>query len=276
MRSLLAWAARAALPGLAVLAATPALAAPTASASAPALPASNSPFNECDAAIATAVKPPVRVPDRLVPAIARVESGRLDPATGRVRPWPWTINVEGTGYFYDSKEQVISAVQAFQAKGVRSIDVGCMQVNLMHHPKAFAGLDEAFDPEANARYAVKFLTTLYQQLRDWNLATAWYHSADPDRGEEYQRLVFGRVMTPMGATGVVGALAAKHTGPYASWPPPGTQFAAIPPMSFSFAAAFTPAKPGEVSLGGLTPLAIQTLATSPNFAPAKATRTARR
>ena len=203
-----------------------------------------SPFAQCDAAIEAAVRPPARVPDKLVPAIARVESGRLDPATGRIRPWPWTINVEGTGYFFDSKADVIAAVQGYQARGVRSIDVGCMQVNLMHHPKAFADLDDSFDPPANARYAVRFLAALYQQSKDWNLATAWYHSADPERGEEYQRLVFGRVMVPMGAAGF-GRRA---------WPLPGTQFAAIPPLNFNFG-AFVPPRPMTAAYGlNLTPV----------------------
>jgi len=194
-----------------------------------------SPFAQCDAAIAAAVKSPAHVPDKLVPAIARVESGRLDPATGRLRPWPWTINVEGTGYFFDSKAEVIAAVQSFQSRGVRSIDVGCMQVNLMHHPTAFSDLDQAFDPAANAKYAVRFLSALYQQTKDWNLATAWYHSQDPERGEEYQRLVFGKVMAPMGAIGTVG-----HKGPYGVWPPPGSQYGALPPLNFSFAAFVQP------------------------------------
>ncbi len=201
-----------------------------------------SPFAECDDAIAAATKPPARVPDKLVPAIARVESGRLDAATGRVRPWPWTINVEGTGSFFDSKAQVVSVVQALQARGVRSIDVGCMQVNLMHHPKAFAGLDEAFDPAANARYAVRFLSGLHAQTRDWNLATALYHSAVPDRGEAYQRLVFGRVLAPMGAG------PGRTAGPYATWPPTGMQYGAIPPVNFAFGAFATP-KPISTGFG---------------------------
>ncbi len=214
------------------------------------------PFAECDAAIDAAAKLPARVPDKLLPAIARVESGRLDPATGRVRPWPWTINVEGAGYFYDSKAEVIAAVQAFEARGKRSIDVGCMQVNLLHHPKAFADLDEAFDPPANARYAVRFLTALYQQAKDWHLATAWYHSSTPDLGEEYQRLVFGRVMAPMGGSG-----GTKAHGPYGVWPPPGVKFAAMPPASFTFGAfAGTPAI--QISFPGLK------LAPAPGVAPA--------
>ena len=209
------------------------------------------PFAECDQAIGAAAKLPGRVPDKLLPSIARVESGRLDAATGRVRPWPWTINVEGVGYFFDSKSEVIAAVQAFQAKGKRSIDVGCMQVNLMHHPKAFADLDEAFDPATNARYAVKFLTGLYQQTRDWPLATAWYHSSTPEFGEQYQRLVFGRVMTPMGA----GTSGGKANGPYGVWPPPGTRFGAIPPTSFNFG-AFAPAKAAPAMFGGVPMMTI--------------------
>ncbi len=221
------------------------------------------PYAECEAAISAAAKLPGRVPDKLLPSIARVESGRLDPATGRTRAWPWTINVEGTGYFFDSKADVIAAVQALQAKGKRSIDVGCMQVNLMHHPRAFAGLDEAFDPPANARYAVKYLVALYQQTRDWPLATAYYHSATPDLGEEYQRLVFGKVMTPMGGSGGV-----KPVGPYAVWPPAGLRFAAIPPAGFAYG-AFAPQRPAIASFGGVPVMPVGSLAPFNPQAPVK-------
>lgn len=193
-----------------------------------------SPYADCEAAIAAAEKAP-RIPDKLMPAISRVESGRLDPATRRVRAWPWTINVEGVGAFFESKQQAVAAVRSYQARGVRSIDVGCMQVNLMHHPTAFATLDDAFDPAVNATYAARFLQALYRQTGNWNLATANYHSADADRGEDYQRRVFGRVMTPMGAKGTL----AKAGGPYAVWPPPGSAYAAMPPVSYSFG-AFAP------------------------------------
>ena len=80
---------------------------------------------------------------------AEVESGRANDK-GVIRPWPWTINAEGRGQFFATKLEAIAAVRALQASGVRSIDVGCMQVNLMYHPNAFASLDEAFDAPANA------------------------------------------------------------------------------------------------------------------------------
>jgi hypothetical protein len=147
-----------------------------------------SPGALCRTAIAAAERS-WRLPDGLLPAIGRVESSRADPRTGLVQSWPWTINAEGAGRFFESKEQAIAAVEALQARGVRSIDVGCMQVNLLHHPSAFATLEQAFDPEANAMYAGRFLTALHGQFASWPVAAAAYHSQTPDLGAEYRRRV---------------------------------------------------------------------------------------
>ena len=129
-----------------------------------------------------------KLPEHLMAAIARVESGRID-AQGVVHPWPWTINAEGAGHYYETKAEAIAAVQALQARGVKSVDVGCMQVNLMHHPDAFASLDMAFDPMANARYAAGFLLRLKDQAGTWPKATAAYHSWTAELGSEYERRV---------------------------------------------------------------------------------------
>src|SRR5689334_4281957 len=120
----------------------------------------------CRAAIA-ATERGSRIPEHLLAAIGRVESGRRDPETGQSHPWPWTINAEGQGYFYESKAQAVAAARALQARGVRSFDVGCMQVNMLHHPNAFASLEQAFDPQANAASAARFLTQLFDQTGDW-------------------------------------------------------------------------------------------------------------
>ena len=93
---------------------------------------------------------------------------------------------------FASKQQAVDAVRALQAQGVRSIDVGCMQVNLMHHPNAFASLDAAFDPTANALYAARFLNSLYGISGSWVQATAAYHSQTPAIGADYQQRVMAR------------------------------------------------------------------------------------
>ncbi len=134
------------------------------------------------------------IPPLLMAAIGRVESGRRDPVSGVTTPWPWTINADGQGSFYDTKAQAIAAERALQARGVRSIDVGCMQVNLMHHPDAFAGLDQAFDPSDNAAYAARFLNELHAQTNDWPRAAAQYHSSTPGLAVAYQAKVLAAWM----------------------------------------------------------------------------------
>ena len=150
-----------------------------------------SPGGVCRAAIAVAEHAGA-IPPQLMAAIGRVESGRRDPVSGVMVPWPWTINADGEGSFYDTKEQAIAAVRALQAHGVQSIDVGCMQINLMFHPDAFASLDQAFDPGANARFAARFLTALRTTHRDWPAAIAAYHSETPALGAAYRQLVLAR------------------------------------------------------------------------------------
>lgn len=125
------------------------------------------------------------IPTHLLAAIATTESGRYSKKLGMSVPWPWTINVEGKGYHFDSKAEAISITQSFLAQGYKSIDVGCMQVNLKHHPKAFANLNQAFDPATNVAYSAKFLSTNYSSLGDWIKATAAYHSRTPVHGQRY-------------------------------------------------------------------------------------------
>lgn len=158
-----------------------------AAASAGAQPAQTDPSALCRAAIAQ-VEREAGLPSRLMQAISRVESGRRA-EDGATRAWPWTINAEGRGSFFPTKAAAIAAVQALQTQGVRSIDIGCMQVNLRHHPTAFASLDEAFDPLANARYAARFLTELRGRTPDWETAAGFYHSQTPDLASGYRARV---------------------------------------------------------------------------------------
>jgi Transglycosylase SLT domain len=128
-------------------------------------------------------------PSGMLAAIGQVESGRPDARTGAMRPWPWTIDADGVGQFFATKAQAVAAVVVLQEEGVRSIDVGCMQVNLMHHPAAFTSLDQAFDPVSNTTFAVRFLNTLYRSTGSWPKAIAAYHSDTPRIGDDYQRRV---------------------------------------------------------------------------------------
>nr|WP_295739181.1 murein transglycosylase [uncultured Acidocella sp.] len=142
----------------------------------------------CEAA-GRAVELADTLPTNLLLSIGLVESGRSDPLSGRSAPWPWTVNADGTGRYFASKQDAEAFVRLAQASGARDIDVGCFQVSLTYHPNAFASLDDAFDPAKNAAYAGLYLTQLKARTGSWNAAIADYHSALPDLGLPYQRLV---------------------------------------------------------------------------------------
>ncbi len=177
----------------------------------------------CRAAIATAERERA-VPPGLLQAIGRVESGRRDPVSGQFAPWPWTINAEGRGMFFPTREAAIAEVRQLQARGVRIIDVGCMQVNLHHHPNAFPALEQAFDPLANARYAAQFLGELRSASGDWARAAGHYHSQTPERAEAYRARVLaawaGEQGRPPGDAAAEAALLARFAaGGSGSGPP---------------------------------------------------------
>ncbi len=168
----------------------------------------------CRTAVADAAQS-AGVPVKLALGIAQVESGRRQ-ADGSVAPWPWSINVEGIDHVYDSKAAVIAAVRSFQAGGARSIDVGCMQVNLMYHPEAFADLEDGFDPARNAAYAMRFLNQLFAITRDWPAAAARYHSATPELGAGYLRLVEAAMKQPAVAAASTISVATVQPRPVVS------------------------------------------------------------
>ena len=142
----------------------------------------------CEAA-AAAAELAAGTPPGLLSAIGKVESGRRDPLTGGTQIWPWTVNVRGQGAYFATQAEAIDYVTALLANGIRSIDVGCFQVNLQWHPGAFASLAEAFDPAANARYAAGFLNTLAGEDGDWGGAIGRYHSATEALGTPYRSMV---------------------------------------------------------------------------------------
>ncbi len=153
------------------------------------------PGQQCRMAVATAGRQ-YGIPDHVMAAIAQVESGRRMP-DGAVVPWPWSINVAGTDHVFETREAAVASVRQFQATGSKSIDIGCMQVNLLHHPNAFASLEQGFDPASNAAYAARFLHDLFNQTGSWGRAIANYHSATPELGEAYRRRVM-QVMAQQG------------------------------------------------------------------------------
>lgn len=126
----------------------------------------------------------------LLAAIAKAESGRPIPPLPGVQPWPWAVNADGAAMYFQSKPAAVAWTRLALARGVRQIDVGCMQINLQSHPAAFSDLDQAFDPAANTGYGARFL----RRLRDdaggnWYEAVGYYHSRTPVLASDYRARV---------------------------------------------------------------------------------------
>jgi soluble lytic murein transglycosylase-like protein len=190
------------MPAFLLLAVTAALLAVPGSAR-----AQEDPWTLCRPAIERA-SAEAGIPPGLMLAIARVESGRRDPLSGRIEPWPYALNAGGEGRHAASAAEAMALVQAQLAAGRFSVDVGCMQVNLAHHPAAFGSLAEAFDPLANARYAASFLRRLEAQV-GWEAAIGRYHSATPERAEPYR----ARVLAALSGQSLPAGIAAPPPRP---------------------------------------------------------------
>ncbi len=149
------------------------------------------------------------IPRGLLRAIALVESGRRNPATGALEPWPWSFNHRGEPHVFGNRAEAVEAAGALLGQGERSIDVGCMQVNLHFHGAAFASMEEAFDPAANVAYAARMLVGLRRRMGGWVAAAAHYHSATPRRQDVY----LARLLAAWAAGGPQGPGDAALPGP---------------------------------------------------------------
>jgi hypothetical protein len=126
------------------------------------------------------------IPPQLLDAISLVESGRYDSESRAVLAWPWTVMAEGEGRYFPTKADAVAEVKKLKARGVKNIDVGCMQVNLMYHGSAFSSLEDAFEPASNVGYAARFLRGLYASTSHWPTAASYYHSQTPHLAAVYR------------------------------------------------------------------------------------------
>ena len=130
-----------------------------------------------------------QLPENLLVSVALTESGkRLK--SGDFVAWPWTINIKGKGKFFESKDLVLKYVENYLKKGKKNIDMGCMQVNYMYHPKAFNNLSLAFDPESNVKWSANLIKNLYEKYGSYREAVGYYHSYRTSKKNKYSSKVF--------------------------------------------------------------------------------------
>jgi len=129
------------------------------------------------------------LPKNLLSSVSATETGRWDKQKKALNSWPWAVNHSGKSYFFSNKKEAVEFVSSLIINGYKNIDVGCMQVNLKHHPFAFENLYQAFEPQHNIAYAASLIKKLYVSSASWVSAIARYHSGDKERGINYANKV---------------------------------------------------------------------------------------
>ena len=190
------------------------------------------------------------VPLSVLLAIALNESGRR--RGGAFRPWPWTVNMEGAGHWFDNSDQALAYAEQEFARGATSFDIGCFQINYRWHGQHFTSIRAMFDPMANATYAARYLRELYAEQGSWEKAAGAYHSRTPEFADGYAARFNRFRSTLLAADGQEMpqipdiAMAAYATDmPPADFPPPAPRLNNFPLLQAGAGA----------SLGSLVPVA---------------------
>ncbi|MFO1130306.1 MAG: transglycosylase SLT domain-containing protein [Rickettsiales bacterium] len=137
-----------------------------------------------------------RLPKDMLFAITLKETGRrysgkinLKPYKQNTIAWPWAVNFDGQGYYFENKEDAVNFVKKQLKSGNSNIDVGCAQINLRAHPFAFRSVEESLDPNANVNYAAYLLRKNYNTYKNWFKSIAVYHSKTEKFGIKYANSV---------------------------------------------------------------------------------------
>lgn len=132
------------------------------------------------------------IPPKLFYALALQESGRT--VDGAFAPWPWTLNVEGQGYYYNSQTEVWDALNEFVIADRTNIGIGLLQVTYPYNQHVLSELYLAIDPHTNLRMGAVILLERYRESGDWWIAVGHYHSpgkkpAQVERAQRYRESV---------------------------------------------------------------------------------------
>ena len=136
----------------------------------------------CDSAALIAAQE-FGIPVEVLLALTRTETGRA--GKHDLSPWPWTVNMEGAGYWFANRNEALNFALDRHQNGAISFDIGCFQINYKWHGEHFASLEDMFVPRLNANYAAQFLTQLFLEFGNWSDAAGAFHSRTPSKADAY-------------------------------------------------------------------------------------------
>ncbi|RUM93766.1 MAG: lytic transglycosylase [Thiothrix sp.] len=125
-----------------------------------------------------------QIPSMLLYAIACQEATRR----GYAHPWPWTANIAGKAYYFDSRTALYGALKKVLDKGHKNFDVGLMEINWGYNAGYFGGdLWAATDPYQNIDAGAQHLKSLKDKHGTFEVAVGIYHAGEPDTLKRRQR-----------------------------------------------------------------------------------------
>lgn len=129
------------------------------------------------------------IPPILLFAVANHESKPPLNVSNIGKPWPWTINCDGNGYYLKTKQQAIFLAN-WKIKHGMLCDLSIMQVNWYWNNHRFKSVEEAFDPYINIKVGAQILQEHYQNHGSWEIAVGKYHSpSNETRALKYREKV---------------------------------------------------------------------------------------
>jgi hypothetical protein len=111
-----------------------------------------------------------QIPRGLLMAIAVTESGLNG------SPNPHAMNIAGRSYFARDLNDMASVISANWQRGIQSIDVGCMQINLKYHGDKFARMTDLLHSPTNVEYGASYLIHLATERGSWREGVMDYHN----------------------------------------------------------------------------------------------------
>ncbi|KEG18309.1 transglycosylase SLT domain-containing protein [Bartonella bacilliformis] len=125
--------------------------------------------NVCEAEMMNASKR-YHIPLGILYAVGLTETGHKESLQ------PYALNINGRAVFAKTKTEAVRLFKDAKSRGVKLIDVGCMQINDYYHGSHFASIEEMLQPHKNVDYAARFLQILHQKEGNWTMAVARYHA----------------------------------------------------------------------------------------------------
>jgi len=150
------------------------------------------------------------IPSTVLYAVALQESGIR--RSGRIVPWPWTLNVAGQSRHFATRADACTGLQhALRTTPDTRIDAGLGQINLGYQKQRYGTPCDLLDPYRNLAIAAEILQEQYVPGEDWLLAMGRYHRpAGGEPAARYRRSVSRHLARVQGTRTTAAVLAARQ------------------------------------------------------------------